>query len=134
MKRSLACLFLVSILSGCSVYMASQQPDKKNVDLFKVGTPRVQIIGEFGLPTVSDKAKNGKICEIFSFTQGYAKGSKAGRAVVHGVADVLTLGLWEVVGRPTETAFSGDQVAYQVCYDENNIVQEVIPLTEYKGK
>lgn len=121
------------LLSGCSVYMASQQPDKKNVELFKFGTHRVQIMAEFGLPVASDTRADGTLCEVYSFNQGYAKGTRVSRVVAHGVADVLTFGLWEVIGTPAETAFNGDKVSYQVCYDQNKKVSEVIPLTEYKG-
>ena len=82
-------------LSGCSVFMAAKQPDYKNVDLFRVGTPRTQLLAEFGNPVSSD-TKNGTKCDTFSFTQGYTGGAKAGRAFLHGVADVFTLGLWDV--------------------------------------
>jgi hypothetical protein len=37
-------------------------------------------------------------------------GAKAGRALVHGAADVATFGLWDVVGTPTGAIFSGDEI------------------------
>jgi hypothetical protein len=46
--------------SGCAVFMAAKQPDKKNVDLFRVGTPRSMLLAEFGMPTVSE-LRDGKI-------------------------------------------------------------------------
>ena len=42
--------------------------------------------------------------------QGYRKGVKVARAIGHGAADVMTLGLWEVVGRPTEASDRSEQV------------------------
>ena len=52
MKRNLLLgVFIVLIglyMSGCSAKMATQQPDKKNIDLFKVGTERSMILAEFG--------------------------------------------------------------------------------------
>jgi hypothetical protein len=113
--------------SGCSVFMAIDQPDKKNVDLFRVGTPRSVLLGEFGAPAVSE-TRSGKKYEIFKFVQGYSTGAKAGRALVHGAADVATFGLWEVVGTPTEAIFSGDEMAYEVSYDQDNKVDEVTTL------
>ena len=113
--------------SGCSVFMAATQPGLKNVELFKEGVPRSLIIAEFGLPITSE-TKKGHKCEIFKFVQGYSSGAKAGRAVFHGAADVFTLGLWEVVGTPTEGVFKGDEMVYEVCYDENDRVKEVTPL------
>lgn len=120
---------LIFAISGCSVFMAAKQPSTKNVDLFKVGTPRSMLLAEFGLPTISE-VRNGKKCEIYKFVQGYSTGAKAGRAVFHGTADVLTLGLWEIIGTPTEGAFSGDEMAYEVSYDENDRIDQVTTLKE----
>lgn len=120
-------------LSGCSVFMAAKQPDYKNVDLFRVGTPRTQLLAEFGNPVSSD-TKNGTKCDTFSFTQGYTGGAKAGRAFLHGVADVFTLGLWEVIGTPTEAIFSGDQVGYEACYDKDDRIKYFTLLTQNDGR
>ena len=114
--------------SGCSVYMAAKQPDQKNVELFKVGTPRSLLLAEFGLPVASEIREDGKKYEVFSFVQGYSAGAKAGRAVFHGAADVLTLGLWEVIGTPTEGVFDGDTMAYEVRYDKNDRIDQIVAL------
>ena len=37
-----------------------------------------------------DGNKNGEKVEIFAFNRGYSAGAKTGRAMFHGVADVLT--------------------------------------------
>lgn len=123
---------MAALLNGCSVYMASNQPTAKNLDLLKEGTPRTLLIAEYGVPletkTVSGKSK----CEVFKFTQGYSSGAKATRAVFHGLADVFTLGLWEVVGTPTESVFSGDYMVYEVCYDEMERAKSVVLLNPPK--
>ena len=118
---------LILPLTGCSVFMAAKQPGKLDTSLFKVGTPRGLLLAEFGLPIASETRK-GEKTEIFKFKQGYSGGAKAGRAVFHGVADVLTLGLWEIVGTPAEGAFDGDEMAYQVSYDDDDKILEVIIL------
>lgn len=125
--KKLTFALLIILISGCSVFMAAKQPDAKNVDLFKTGTPRSMLLAEFGLPMVSE-VRNGKRTEIFKFVQGYSAGAKAGRAVFHGVADVLTLGLWEVVGTPTEGVFNGNEIVFEVSYDENDRIDQVIAL------
>ncbi|MDE2389547.1 MAG: hypothetical protein KGN35_10815 [Betaproteobacteria bacterium] len=118
-------LVIVAILlSGCSVFMAAKQPEKKDVDLLTKGTSRTMLISEFGAPVISEY-RNGKRYEIFKFVQGYSTGAKVGRAFFHGAADVVTLGLWELVGTPAEITFSGDKMAFQVGYDENDIADEV---------
>lgn len=129
MKNYLVLLLILlslNVVSGCSVYMAAKQPGKKNVDLFRAGTPRSMLLAEFGLPTVSEVRTDGRKHEIFKFTQGYSTGAKAGRAVFHGVADVLTLGIWEAIGTPTEGVFNGDELAYEVTYDNDEKVDVVI--------
>lgn len=114
-------------LNSCSVYMAATQPEKKDTNVLAVGTPRSMVIAELGQPS-STEVKNNKRTDYFSFVQGYSKGAKAGRAVLHGAADVLTLGLWEVIGTPAEVTFSGDKVIYEVIYDKDDKVEKVIPI------
>ncbi len=126
MKNITICLTLI-LLSGCSVFMAAKQPDAKNLDLLAVGTPRNLLLAEFGLPVVSEE-KEGKKYDVFKFIQGYSAGAKAGRAVFHGAADIATLGLWEVIGTPTEGVFDGNEMVFQVRYDDNDRADEVIPL------
>lgn len=87
--------------------MAIDRPSKKNVDFFRVGTLGSVLLGELGAPAVSE-TRSGRKYEIFKFVQGYSTGAKAGRALVHGAADVATFGLWEVLGTPAEAIFSGD--------------------------
>jgi hypothetical protein len=119
--------FAVISLSGCAVFMAAKQPDKKDLDLMRVGMHRNVLISEFGEP-ISVNEVNGSKTEIFRFVDGYGTGAKVGRAVGHAAADVFTLGIWEVVGTPVEGEFDGDRVSYQVSYDKNNIVTSVVPL------
>lgn len=125
--KKLTFALLIILISGCSVFMAARQPDATNVDLFKTGTSRSMLLAEFGLLLVSE-VRNGKRIEIFKFVQGYSAGVKAGRAVFHGVADVLTLGLWEVVSTPTEGVFNGNELVFEVSYDENERIDQVTAL------
>src|SRR5687768_2203889 len=130
MLRKMLVMLVCSVLlfsSGCSVFMAAKQPDKKNVELYRIGTPRSMLLGEFGPPAHSE-VRNGKKYEVFKFVQGYSTGAKAGRALFHGAADVMTLGLWEVVGTTREASFSGDEMAYEVSYDQDDRVDQVTVL------
>lgn len=126
-KISLVAL-LAFLLGGCSVYMAAHQPSEKNVGLFVAGTPRSFLIAEFGQPVSSD-IKNGQRYEIFRFTQGYSGGAKAGRAFAEGVADVMTLGVAEIITTPVESIADGNLTAYGVVYDSNDLVVQVISLS-----
>ncbi|WP_374564040.1 hypothetical protein [Nitrosomonas sp.] len=115
---------LISTMSACSVFMAAKQPEKKDLSLLKEGVSRAVLISEFGAPVVSEY-KDGKRYEIFKFVQGYSTGAKAGRAFLHGAASIATLGLWELFGTPTEITFNGDEMAFQVSYNENDTVDEI---------
>ena len=127
---SAALLAVLAIsVSGCSLFMAAKQPEKKVISLLKEGVSRAVLISEFGAPVVSEY-KNDKRFEIFKFVQGYSTGAKAGRAFFHGAASVATLGLWELVGTPAEITFNGDEMAFQVSYDENDLVDEVKLITK----
>jgi len=123
-----AILFSAILLQGCSVVMASKQPGKKDVGLLEAGTKRSLLIAEFGSP-VHTEVRDGTRYDIFRFVQGYGGAAKTGRAVGHAAADVLTLGLWEVVGTPAEGHFDGKEMAYEISYDEEGRVDKVIPLS-----
>ena len=116
-------IFIVPI-SGCSVFMAAKQPVAKKIELFKTGTPRDVVLAEFGQPLISEET-DGKKVEIFTLVQGYSKLVKTGRVIFHSAADVFTLGLWEIVGTPTEMYFNGKEMAFHVSYDENDHLDEV---------
>jgi hypothetical protein len=119
---ALICGALVS--AGCSVVMAAHQPSRKDVALFSQGIPRNLVLAEVGPPVVTEM-KGGKRVEVFAFTQGYSKAARVSRTIGHGAADVFTLGLWEVVGTPTEAAFNGTRVAYEVTYDATDRIESV---------
>lgn len=117
-------------VGGCSAYMAANQPGKKNFNVLKAGTPRPEVIAELGKP-LSTEVVHGRKNDIFKFVQGYDPEVRAGRAVVHGAASVMTLGLWEVIGTPVEGHFKGTELSIQVQYDPQDRVAQVVPL---KGK
>ncbi len=122
-----AVVSICSLTTGCAVYMAANQPGNKNFDLLKPGMPRDAIISEFGAP-ISTEEKDGEKTDVYKFVQGYPQGEKAFRAVGHGTMDVLTLGLWEVIGTPAEGIMHGKDVALKVLYDKDNKVKTVIYL------
>jgi hypothetical protein len=110
--------------SGCAAIKATQQPSKKDLSVLTPGTPRTRLICELGAPLWTEE-RDGATVDIFAFKQGYTKAVKAGRALVHGAADVATGGLWEVVGVPAETLADGKNVKVEVTYDERRAVRAV---------
>lgn len=126
----LSCSFLTA---ACSSYMAANQPGKLDLDLFQSGTPKSLLIAEFGRPAQEQVEEDGVKYDIYVFNQGYSTVEKTGRVLIHGVADIATLGLWEVVGTPIEAARSGQKMAVKVSYDESNLVEKVFFLKRKYG-
>lgn len=126
----LACAAATAGISGCAAIKASRQPDKKDIAVLHQGVPRTHVIAELGKPEWT-RERDGAITDVFSFRQGYSKGVKASRALVHGAADVVTGGLWEVVGIPAETLADGTQVQVVVTYDD---VENVKAVQVIKGQ
>jgi hypothetical protein len=124
MHHLLLAACLLFSLSGCSVFMAAQLPDKKNLEVFRPGVPRQVVLAEMGLPSGYEN-RNGVRSEVYKFKQGYSQPVKISRAVLHGTADILTFGLWEAVGTPAELAFSGTDTMVLVTYNSNDRVETV---------
>lgn len=129
-NKGLYLIFLLVLVSACSVVMAAKQPSRKDLSVLTKGVDRSRVIAELG-PPIHSEVKDAKKVDIFSFTQGYSGGAKAGRALFHGVADVFTLGLWEVAGTPIEGAASGTEVKVEVNYDSTDRVDNI---NVYSGK
>jgi hypothetical protein len=116
-----ALIAMFGLMSGCSVYMATKQPDQKNLHVLDQSTPRNYVISELG-PPMFTRDQDGKLCDVLSFVQGYSKGAKVTRAVFHGTADAFTLGIWEVIGTPFESYADGTPIKVEVYYDDKNCV------------
>ncbi len=124
MKQFLLLAWFAIWLPACSAYMAVNQPEKKDVGVLSKGTPRVVVMAELGQP-VGTIVKDGKRTDIFHFHKGSDGGWKAGRAAFHAIADVFTIGLWEIVGMPMEGVVKGDKIRVIVLYDADNSVETV---------
>ena len=122
-----AIAFVALSVTGCSVAMAAHQPSRKDVKVFNQGVPRPLVVAEVGAPVTSEM-RAGKRVEVYAFTQGYSKAARVSRTIGHGAADVFTLGLWEAVGTPTEAAFNGKRVVYEVTYDAADRIEQVVVL------
>lgn len=113
-------LAAISLAPGCAVVMASRQPSKKDLSLLAPGTDRDVVIGEFGVPVTSERLPDGGRKDVYTFIQGYSTGTKFGRALFHGSADVLTLGLWEAAGTPLEATFDGKKITVRVTFNAHD--------------
>lgn len=115
---------VIGASTGCSIIHAAKLPPKRNMDVLCTGTPRSNVVAELGTP-VSSEVHDQTRTDVFAFKQGYSKPVKAGRMVAHGTADILTYGLWELVGTPSELYFDGTDVQLSVNYDASDKVESV---------
>lgn len=124
----LAGALLLLTLQGCSVYLASTQPDKKDLGVLDPGIPRTVVIAELG-PPHSTEEQMGVKTDLFRFRDGYSKFIKAVRVISHITLDVFSFGVWEAIWFPLESKLSGTDLTMQVTYDHNERVQKVEDLS-----
>jgi hypothetical protein len=107
---------------GCSAYKAMNQPDEKNLSaILAPGSDRDLVRSELGQPISYGKDSEGNEYEVYSFVDGYHTATKSSRAFFHFAADVVTLGLWEIIANPIEGAYKGDKKVVRVTYKGTKI-------------
>lgn len=114
-------IFLASF-SSCSVMMAAKQ---EGVDLHRIQEcqTRGQILSCSPIVVSSEKNGEGELIEVYQFTK--PKGSSA-RAFMHGVLDVGTGGLWEVIGTPMEACLDQKECyALRVVYNDREFIERI---------
>jgi len=124
----LALALIVAINSGCSVAMAASGKPDPNLSVIRVGASRGEVELQLGNPVASTHTPGGYRTDIYEYKIGAQ--ASPGRAVAHGVMDVLTVGLWEVIGTPVEATQLGTKYRITLAYDENDRVLAVnAPVT-----
>lgn len=109
-SRIFLLLFICLNFPACSVVMASRDGGVNPKQLSQCRT-RSCLIAAGAAPIDHEKNKQGKFSSE-NFQATMPTGSAA-RAVMHGVLDVWTFGIWEVIGTPIE-AVKGKKTGYVV--------------------
>ena len=115
-NRAVFALFIAAFLplaSACSVGMAAAGKEDPNVRSIDIGSTMLEIERELGKPKTSRLLDDGGRESVYEYELGNEPST--GRAVLHGGLDILTFGIWEVVGTPIE-ATMGDQYELTVIY------------------
>jgi len=127
MKKLVLILFLILfplLLHSCSVGMALSGQEQKDTSVFYYGAHRSFVHAKTGLPSHAIQDKDGKWIDTYLIITGNEP--SAGRAIGHGVMDVLTLGLWEVIGTPIEAVAGGEEHdRFVLYYDEEDKIEKV---------
>lgn len=123
-RAALACLLCAvpPTVSGCSVGMALHGEREPNLAACRVGAARGEIESELGPPTAINSVEGGRTQCTYEYQVGNEP--SAGRAAVHAGMDVLTLGIWELVGTPTE-ALQGQDFQLVVTYGPDGKAENI---------
>ena len=121
MNKVTIILCLIS-LCGCSVGMAMSGEKEPNLGALRVGSSRGEIEMHLGPPTTSTTTEDGLRIDVYEYEIGNSP--SGGRAIGHAIMDVLTIGLWEIIGTPIE-GFQGEKRALHVTYDSTDHVKSL---------
>jgi hypothetical protein len=108
--------FFVSLLvmfSGCAVGMATSGQKDLDISVLEVGQSRKVVESFLGVPVSTLDHSSKKRTDVYEYEIGDQPST--GRAWLHGVLDVATIGLWEVVGTIIE-ATKGDVYSVPITY------------------
>jgi hypothetical protein len=109
-------------LSGCSVGMALSGSYNPDLGAVRTGASRGETELPLGSSIKSTLLEDGRRADVYEYEIGNEP--SAGRAAGHAVMDVLTLGVWEIIGTPIE-GVQGDKYHATVIYDENDRVVDL---------
>jgi hypothetical protein len=121
--KAMSLIVALLLISGCSVGMALSGKEDPNLNIVRSGASRGEIELQLGDPVSISTESNGCTRCLYEFSQG--NNPSAGRAIAHGAMDVLTLGIWEVVGTPIE-GFKGTKRRVEIVYGPDNKVKDVL--------
>lgn len=117
-----AILLMLPLVTGCSVGMALSGKKDPNLSVVKKGASRSEVELQLGAPKKTATGPNGESVAHYEYETGNEP--SPGRAVAHGAMDVLTFGLWEVVGTPVEV-INGNKHKLVVTYNQEDTVTRV---------
>ena len=121
----LICMVTLMFGQGCGVYMAFTQPDPVSYEWLNPGqAQRGMVMSVLGTPVESISTEDGGRVDTYRFYEGTSTGWSAGRAMLHMMADLFTLGLWEIVATPTEFAIRGDKITTQAVFDSKDVLRK----------
>ncbi len=119
LRSLLFCVLLVS-LSSCSVIMASNKSGT-GINTVQAANTRGQIIAT-GAATIINTETDSKGNTIETYKIQKEKGSIA-RAVMHGILDISSFGIWEAFGIPIEVVLNKKEYfAVRITYDKSGTI------------
>ena len=127
MKKTIIMCITSVFLTGCGAVMAGKRSvSRGNANVLMMGQQRQMIEAELGAPDMVSKIEGGKTRVIYRMDpDAHSRAGRNAAVAGHLVADVLTVGLWEVVGTPVELAAQDQMHTYNVLYNSADIVEQI---------
>jgi len=120
--RTLLLMLAALTVPSCSVYMEATRPTPVDLAQFHIGDARETVLEHIGTPQSSGGDPNSQNCDFYQlYTHGYGSAGKVPIAFLEGAADVVTLGLAEVVLTPTEGVTRNEQHRVTFCYKDQKL-------------
>ena len=112
-----------SAIASCGLSNVVNKGEYIDQTSIQPSTPRKECLARFGSPIDSRVDKDGCKIDVFRVPQGETTAGKAIKGTGMLVADILTLGLTEVIFTPVT---DGKQfVTFEIFYDKEERVKEV---------
>ena len=112
-----ATLIATFIMTGCAAKMAANGQNGPELSLVSQEKSRREVERHLGLPISILNLEGGQYIATYDI---HAKREPSlSRAALHGALDLMSIGLWEVVGGPAEI-YHGRRVIVSAKYDKAN--------------
>ena len=121
-------LFIVGFwLAGCSAFMAGQRSTYKgDPNVIQVGADRMAVENTLGPPDMAVSVENGRTKVVYKIDpDAHSQAGRNSAIAWHIIADVFTLGLWEIVGTPAEVAAKDKFTTYLIYYSKEGKIEQV---------
>ncbi|MGH8620935.1 MAG: hypothetical protein ACRET3_02260 [Burkholderiales bacterium] len=127
---------LLTNLAGCAANMALLRHEKhyyRDASVLKQGADREHVTARLGTPIASVTRGDGKDLDLYRFDPGKGKDAPSRLlAIGHMLMSVGTIGLWEIVGMPVETALKDRPLTYLLVYDVEGKLAEFWAMQEWR--
>ncbi len=121
-KHQVCAVLLLVVSGGCSVGMARQGRSEPDLGTLKLGANREQVVATLGEPSVAYRGTQGGT-DIFRVPLALPGSTE--RALSWAALDVMTPGLWEIVGSSAVERNQGESLQLAVGYNPLGTVVHV---------
>lgn len=128
--KGIGILIILLLATGCSAFMAGQRSTYRgDPGVIQPGADRTAVESTLGAPDMMVSLDDGRAKAVYKIDpDAHTKVGRNAAVAWHAVADVFTLGLWEVVGTPLEMAAKDKFVTYIVYYGKDWKIERVETL------